>query len=99
MDAISALSPKVASEVHLLLFFVIIVNILWYLMKFVLRTNGYQWHWFDHFSDIANMVRLIRATRSPATRARYIALFLAILAGTGVFIVLAIRLLRDFGAA
>jgi hypothetical protein len=99
MDTIPALPPKVAADFQLVLFLVILVNILWYVMKIVLRTNGYQWRWFDHFSDVANMVRLIRATPNTAARVRYIALFGAILVGTGVFIVLAIRLFRDVGAA
>jgi hypothetical protein len=78
---------------------VLVANALWYSIKVVLRSNGYEVHWFyGHFGDVPKMVRLIRATSDGALRAQYVALLTALLAASAIFVVLAIRMFVAIGA-
>jgi hypothetical protein len=41
------------------------VNVIWYKIKFVLKDNDYDVHFFfSHLSDIPNMISLIRKTEN-----------------------------------
>jgi hypothetical protein len=100
MDSTFALPPRVASDFHFVIPIIVIANVLWYAIKILLRSKGYQIHWlYGHFSDVPNMVRLVTATPNTAIRVCYIALLVALLAAVAVFIFLAVRVFVDFGAA
>lgn len=51
---------------------VIIVNGLWYLVKYTLKQNGYYINWFfNHGHDIPNMIKLAKETEEPSKRKKY----------------------------
>ncbi len=42
------------------------INVLWYVMKFILMSKGYEVHLFwSHWSDIGNMQDLVKNEPSP----------------------------------
>jgi hypothetical protein len=100
MQSAIELPPRVASAFRLLIPLAILGNVLWYRIKFLLRSKGYEVHWFyGHLGDIPNMVRLIGATSDKEPRVRYIALLVALLGTTGLFLFFMVRLILSHGAA
>ena len=100
MQTALALPASVASEFRFIIPIVILTNVLWYRIKFLLRSKGYEVHWFyGHFSDIPNMVRLIGATADEELRVGYISLLVGLLASMGLFVFLIARLFLNHGAA
>ena len=74
-------------------FFVIVANVLWYYIKYLLRQNGYETHLFrSHFSDIVNLQHLMGNEDEPDKKRKYkiilIAFYSVIALAVGGFITL-----------
>lgn len=56
----------------LVILFVLLANILWYYIKYALHKKGYETHLFwGHWSDIANLHRLIKKERDENQKRLY----------------------------
>jgi hypothetical protein len=61
-------------------------NVIWYKMKFILRDNDYDVSmFFSHFSDIPNMINLIKRTNDKADKKAYLGLLLGLFANIMLF--------------
>lgn len=61
-------------------------NVIWYKMKFILRDNDYDVSmFFSHFSDIPNMINLIKKTTDSKDRKSYLGLLLGLIANLILF--------------
>ncbi len=67
----------------------IVGNVLWYTVKFVLRKNGFPVSFIWHGRDLPNLFRLARREVDPGKRIRYSFLFLALCVWLVIFVLLA----------
>ena len=66
---------------------VFLVNVLWYGCKSELRAKGFDVSWFwNHFSDIPNMHRLIREEQDAAQQLKYKLLLYSLYGTIAVFV-------------
>jgi hypothetical protein len=76
---------------------VIILNLLAYLIKFILKKKGYPVNWFSkHLRDIPNLWRLFGKTKKASQKLIYFVLGTGFPILTIVFIILAISHMKNF---
>jgi len=72
---------------NVVVFFAIVVNGLWYYIKYIVKQNGYESHLFwGHFGDIQNLHSLVNKEQDATKKSKlqnllyafYITLFLTI---------------------
>lgn len=81
-----------------LIVLVIVLNIMAYLIKYILKTKGYPVAWFSkHLRDIPNLWRLIKKTQNTGERILYLVLGTSFPLLTVVFIISAFSQMKDFG--
>jgi len=66
---------------------VVVLNILWYRLKYILKNNGYEVSIWNHFSDISNALDLaLTNTASRKIRKEAFILFSVLIIGSIVFV-------------
>lgn len=79
----------------IMMIFTLVLNGLWYWIKFILKENGYPVSWFwNHFSDIPNMFHLAKKTEEPDKRRKYYAI--AISLTTAIIFLILFFFIRPF---
>ena len=80
------------------MFVVVALNGLWYCIKYVLRQNGYETHWFSgHLKDIANLHSLHDQEQDSSRKRIYKMLLIAFYFGLLSFFVVFIIMLKAWG--
>jgi hypothetical protein len=77
------------------MFVVIAINGLGYYIKYVLRQNGYETHWFSgHFKDIANLQSLHDREQDSIKKRNYKVLLIGFYFGLVTFFIVVIMVLK-----
>jgi hypothetical protein len=76
---------------------VVLINIIWYRIKLILRDNNYHVHYFfHHLTDISNFVKLVIKEENKRRKAMYYLLSFLVLLITLVTIICFIYLLKSY---
>ena len=82
----------------IVMFVVVALNGLWYYIKYVLRQNGYEAHWFSgHLKDIANLHSLHAQEQDSGKKENYKMLLIVFYFGLVLFLVVFIIMLKAWG--
>lgn len=76
---------------------VVVVNVFWYKIKFILDENDYFVSYFySHLTDIPNFIKLIIKEKDKGKKKKYIKLLLFLLVSIGIAVVSFVILIRYF---